>query len=120
MVKKICYGLNMNWRIKGLDKKTLDFIPGGVHANRVMQGMFGALKNVESKVDSKILDDWMVFASHLSELGVDPERLIFFEIGTGWYPTLPICFSLVGAKVVHTYDLTSHLISTSHSGCFDE
>jgi SAM-dependent methyltransferase len=99
----------MNWRIKGLVKKSLDFIPTGVRANRVLQGMFGALKNVEGEVDIKIVDDWMVFASHLNELGVNPEGLIFFEIGTGWYPTLPICFSLVGAKVVHTYDLSSHL-----------
>ena len=32
-----------------------------------------------------------------------------FEIGTGWYPTLPICFSLAGAKRIITCDIVRHI-----------
>jgi SAM-dependent methyltransferase len=31
------------------------------------------------------------------------------EIGTGWFPTLPLCFSLAGAAACDTFDLHAHL-----------
>jgi SAM-dependent methyltransferase len=43
------------------------------------------------------------------ELGVTPGGLRFLEIGTGWFPTLPLCWSLAGAASVVTFDLTRHL-----------
>ena len=31
------------------------------------------------------------------------------EIGTGWYPTLPLAFYLCGASEIHSFDITNHL-----------
>ena len=31
------------------------------------------------------------------------------EIGTGWYPTLPVCFQLAGAASVTSFDLKRHV-----------
>src|SRR5262249_13670436 len=53
--------------------------------------------------------DWLVLISHMQELRVKPQGLDYVEIGTGWYPTLPLCYSLVGARRCRTYDLHRHL-----------
>jgi SAM-dependent methyltransferase len=31
------------------------------------------------------------------------------EVGTGWYPVLPICFSFAGARGIKTYDINRHI-----------
>src|SRR4029077_3572224 len=41
------------------------------------------------------------------------ERLLnatVVEIGTGWVPVVPIALNLLGARLVHSFDLTRHLL----------
>ncbi len=47
--------------------------------------------------------------AHLAELEVSPRDRRYVEIGTGWFPTLPVCFHLAGAASVVSYDLRRHL-----------
>ena len=77
--------------------------------NDFLQVTAGGLRDFDGNVDMKVRADWLVFMGHLRELGVNPQGLDYLEIGTGWYPTLPLCFSLAGARSVRTYDLTRHL-----------
>jgi hypothetical protein len=99
----------MNWRIKGLVQKTLSVAPGGRKVNDVLQLTLGALRNFEANVDQKVRADWCVFASHMAELGRPIQDLEYLEVGTGWYPTLPVCYFLAGARRVRTFDIHRQL-----------
>jgi SAM-dependent methyltransferase len=98
----------MNWRIKGLTQKGLSAIPGGKWINDRLQRTVGGLRNFAGVVDSKF-NDWTILMTHMRDLGMRPTGRRFLEIGTGWFPTLPICFSLAGSGRCDTYDLVRHL-----------
>ncbi len=38
-----------------------------------------------------------------------PDAFTVLEVGTGWYPTLPLAFYLCGASEIHTFDIANHL-----------
>ena len=99
----------MNWRIKGVIQKALSGLPGGLALNDALQRTVGGLRNFDQNVATKVTNDWLVFVQHLHELGRSPAGLRFMEIGTGWYPTLPVCWHLAGASQVITFDLQRHL-----------
>jgi SAM-dependent methyltransferase len=101
----------MDWRIKAIIQGTLARLPGGARVNDALQRTLGNLRDFEANVDAKVVGDWGVFLSHMRELGIDAANLDYVEIGTGWYPTLPLCFSLAGARSCRTYDVTRHLKS---------
>ncbi len=96
----------MNWRLKGLLQKGISLLPRAPRVNGVLQKHFGALRDPDREIDSKITSDWLVFAEHLRTLGLTPQGLVFLEVGTGWFPALPICFALAGARAIETYDTT--------------
>ncbi|MEO6185605.1 MAG: class I SAM-dependent methyltransferase [Steroidobacteraceae bacterium] len=95
----------MDWRIKGIIQKILAATPGGSRLNSAMQLRMGGLRHFERNVDTKVIGDWLVLASHMQRLGIPIEGRVFVEVGTGWYPTLPVCFHLAGAAGCHTIDL---------------
>jgi SAM-dependent methyltransferase len=95
----------VNWRIKGLTQKALAHTPGGWRLNSLLQQRFGGLRSLETNVDTKVRADWLVLIDHLQRLSW-PLDCRYVEIGTGWYPTLPICFHLVGGATCHTYDVS--------------
>jgi len=84
-------------------------MPAGQRLNSVLQIRMGGLRDFEANVDTKIVADWLVLADLLRELRVPIEGSHFLEIGTGWFPTLPCCFAIAGAKGCHTFDVTRHL-----------
>jgi SAM-dependent methyltransferase len=98
----------MHWRIKGLIQKGLSSVPHGTRMNDLLQRTVGGLRNFDGQVASKV-EDWVIFMDHLSTLNVSVEGAELFEIGTGWFPTLPVCFALAGAGSCHTFDLHRHL-----------
>ena len=100
-----------NWRTKGVLQKLLASIPGGTLTNDELQRTVGELRNFEASVDSKVVDDWIVLLRHMLELGFAPADRDYLEVGTGWLPILPVCFSLIGARSIKTYDLYQHLNS---------
>lgn len=99
----------MNWRVKGLIQKVLGAIPGGEWINDSLQKTVGDLSQFENNIDAKVRKDWGPLVSHMRETGLQPEGLEYVEVGTGWYPTLPFCYALAGARLCHTYDITRHL-----------
>jgi SAM-dependent methyltransferase len=96
----------MNWRIKGVVQKVLSALPWGYRVNSALQLKLGGLRRFEETVDAKVIADWLVVVSHLRTLTHPIAGRTFMEIGTGWFPTLPVCFSLAGAERCLTYDLT--------------
>jgi hypothetical protein len=69
----------------------------------------GLLRKFEANVDTKVCADWLVLAAHLQELSIPIQGKTFVEVGSGWYPTLPVCFYLAGAERCHTLDLYRHM-----------
>ncbi len=98
----------MRWRVKGLVQKTLSVVPGGVRANDALQRAVGAFRRFDDEADGKI-EDFRLMASQLATVGVRVDGAVLLEIGTGWYPTLPVCLYLAGARRVVTFDLVRHL-----------
>jgi SAM-dependent methyltransferase len=99
----------MNWRIKGIVQTALSAAPGGIQVNDMLQRTVGGLRNIDATVDSKVIDDWIVLARHMRELNVQIPDAVLVEVGTGWFPVLPLCFALAGARTCHTFDVSRHL-----------
>jgi hypothetical protein len=98
----------MNWKLKGLAQKGLSFVPGGTYLNSSLQKKCGGLRHFAQNIADKI-EDWRLSMRYLQEVGFKVEGASIIEVGTGWFPTLPICFSLVGAKRILTYDISRHI-----------
>jgi SAM-dependent methyltransferase len=98
----------MHWRLKGLAQKCLSSLPKGQSLNDRLQRRFGGLRHPERNIVGK-LEDWKLSLRYLRDCGFSVLGSTLLEIGTGWYPTLPICFSLAGAKRVITYDIVRHI-----------
>jgi SAM-dependent methyltransferase len=98
-----------DWRIKALVQSVLSVAPGGVWLNERLQMRVGGLHNFSANISSKV-DDWCQIVGYLKTAGcasvIDQTIL---EVGSGWYPTLPICFALAGAGHIYTVDLNRHM-----------
>lgn len=98
-----------DWRLKGAIQKGLSALPGGCWVNDQIQRRVGDLRAFEKNVDAKV-SDWTGIMSYLraadrAEVG----GITILEIGSGWYPTLPLCFSLAGVRRCHTVDIKRHM-----------
>ncbi len=99
----------MDWRLKGALQGLLARVPGGMPVNSLLQRALGGRRALERHIAAKVVDDWVVHVGHLRELGIPLEGTSLVEVGTGWLPVLPLCFSLAGAARCRTYDLNRHL-----------
>jgi SAM-dependent methyltransferase len=97
----------MHWKIKGCVQKVLGSIPGGKNLNDRLQ-LVGGLRNFERNIDAK-LSDWKQACHYLADVQFVIPGATIVEIGTGWYPVLPICFGFAGARCVKTYDIQRHI-----------
>lgn len=96
--------------MKGTIQKLLGVIPGGDRIQTVLRRRAGGLADFDEECDSKVAD-WLLMMGHLKTSGLDIAGAKLLEIGTGWYPTFPLCLYLAGAGRVLTLDLTRHLDS---------
>lgn len=94
----------MHWRVKGVMQKVLGALPGGEALHFQLQRRLGGLRDLRREFAMKI-DDWqgMVEQLHAHHHPIVGATLV--EIGSGWYPTLPLALHLAGARAVHTCDL---------------
>src|SRR5262245_7736611 len=97
----------MHWRVKGLIQKGLSVGPGGKSLNDILQRSCGGLRNFESNVAAGV-SNCTNSLLYLREVGFSVTGMVIVEIGTGWYPALPLCLSLAGARVIKTYDIIRH------------
>ena len=95
----------MNWRLKGAIQKVLGSVPGGHRIHFQLQRRIGGLTDAGREADIKV-EDWRLMIGHVLASKIVLEEATLFEIGTGWYPTFPLCFYLAGARRVITVDLT--------------
>jgi|SRR5271165_46033 len=98
----------MDWRAKAVVQNVLSSLPSGERLNNFLQIRAGGLRNFDKQVQTKI-KDWLGTMQLLADCGVRVRDAVTMEIGTGWFPTLPLCFWLAGAQSCFTYDLCRHL-----------
>lgn len=101
-----------HWRLKGFVQGVLSLLPGGGWVNDRLQLWLGGLRDFEDNVRRKV-GDWAGLMRSLRAAGCEQVRgWRILEIGTGWYPTLPVCFALAGADRIVTVDLNRHVSET--------
>lgn len=101
-------GALAHWRVKGAVQKLLGVMPGGELVHAELQRRVGGLRDFARECDAKVTD-WRLMMGHLRRAGIDITSATMLEIGTGWYPTLPLCFYLAGAQRVMTFDVARRL-----------
>ncbi len=94
----------MNWRVKSLIQKTLGYVPAGERLHYELQRKVGGLRNMDGECIIKI-QDWGLMVGHMRAIEQPLKDAVLMEMGTGWYPTLPLCSYIAGAGKVHTLDL---------------
>src|SRR6185295_8459120 len=98
----------MDWRIKGAIQKVLGYVPGGDRIHHYLQRRGGGLTDFGRECDIKV-DDWRLMMGHLRASNIELAGATLLEMGTGWYPTFPLCLYLAGAKRVLSLDLNNYL-----------
>ena len=93
-----------NWHVKGTVQKLLGVLPAGEYLHYQLQRRVGGLKNFDHECDVKV-EDWRLMMGHLDNARIDLSQARLMEMGTGWYPTFPICLYLAGAQHVKTVDV---------------
>jgi len=99
----------VDWRVKGIVQGVLARTPGGMSLNSLLQRTVGGRRHLSRHIDAKVVNDWMVHVAHLRDLGFALDGSTLVEVGTGWLPVLPLCFSLAGVSRCFTFDLNRHL-----------
>lgn len=87
----------------------LSGLPGGIKLNHSLQICLGELRDFERHVDMKVTGEWVHLMKYLHRAQISVTGLDILEIGTGWHPALPFCFSLVGGNSCRTYDIVRHM-----------
>ncbi|WP_431265317.1 class I SAM-dependent methyltransferase [Roseateles chitinivorans] len=107
----------MDWRLKVGRQAVLARLPFGHGLRRAKRKLFGYqpdLGNLRST-----LDCWAQMRQGLERTGGTIEGATVLEIGTGWFPTIPILQCLQGAKRVYMSDLNVHLDDVSFAATLD-
>ena len=97
----------MYWIYKAALQAVLSNIPFGESINHQLQNLRGG--NNLSYVDDYIKHG-VEIVNLLKDKGLQNIKGIkILEVGTGWMPTFPMFFSLLGAGKIYTYDHVRHL-----------
>lgn len=98
----------MHWKLKAGLQHAVAGLPSslsyGVHYR--LQRHFGELRRIDALAG---LSDGLEAWKRLERTGCDPEGKVFFEVGTGRVPLVPLAFWLLGARKVRTVDLHPYL-----------
>src|SRR5262249_49370511 len=100
-----------HWLIKSGIQRVISWLPASAWGNELFQQHVTRTIHISAK----FVEGRMEQASHFLELfrrhrtGGPDEPFTVLEVGTGWYPTLPLAFYLCGASQIHTFDIVNHL-----------
>lgn len=98
----------MNWKLKAKIQKAVSILPASASYATYywIQRHFGGLKKINpiNRLTAGI-EIW----KRIKRLGYDPVDKVFFEVGTGRAPIVPLAYWLMGAKKIITIDLNPYL-----------
>lgn len=94
------------WILKAIVQKIISWMPFSHRINYLFQKY--VTKGV--RLSEAYLEDKLVHFSHHARLWEGSLKgKIVLELGTGWYPIVPVCFFLTGAESIYTVDITPFL-----------
>ena len=97
----------MHWKVKSMIQNAVSLLPSSASYSTYywIQSHFGGLQTVNPvRKLSAGIETW----KRITEQGYDPSGKIFFEVGTGRIPLIPLSFWLMGAKKIITIDLNPY------------
>lgn len=94
------------WILKAIVQKTISFLPGSHRINFLFQKYI--TRGVQ--LTEHYFEDRLIHArKHLESFDKHATKPLeqTLELGTGWYPVVPIAMFLRGATMIHTVDISS-------------
>lgn len=94
----------MHWKIKSTIQKIISLFPDSLAypVYYYVQRNFGGLKYVNPVCGlTSGINIWL----SIKERGSNPQDKVFFEVGTGWVPLVPLSYYLIGSKKTISIDL---------------
>src|SRR5256885_2234136 len=99
-----------HWLIKSGIQRVISWLPASARWNELFQRYVTRSIDLSEKAFEGKLEEADRFLQRFRRhQPLAPDSFTAFEIGTGWYPTLPIAFYLCGASEIHTFDIASLL-----------
>lgn len=103
----------MDWRLKVLRQAVLARMPFGSSLRRIKRQLFGYEPDRENLRCT--LSNFDQMSGALDAIGRSFKGTVVLEIGSGWFPTIPIMLALGGARRVLMSDLTVHMDDVTFS-----
>jgi hypothetical protein len=100
-----------HWLIKSGIQRVISWLPASAWWNEMFQRHVTHTIDISAKsIEGRFQEADRFLDRYRRHQPLAPaESFTVLEVGTGWYPTLPLAFYLCGASEVHTFDLVGHL-----------
>lgn len=98
----------MHWKLKAAIQNTVSILPSSTSYAMyyMIQRHFGGLRRINPvKSLTAGIETW----KRIKKVGYDPSQKVFFEVGTGRMPIVPLSFWLMGAKSTVTIDVNPYI-----------
>jgi hypothetical protein len=97
------------WILKAVIQKVISWLPGSHRINYLFQKFVtrGVRLSEEYLIDR--LTHFKNHAEYFSTYARGIEGKTVLELGTGWYPIVPLCLFLAGAERIYSVDITPFL-----------
>lgn len=95
------------WILKAVVQKAISFLPASHKINFIFQKyVTRGVRLTDDYFEDKLIhaQKHLQFYSEIKEKNKFPKSCL--ELGTGWYPVVPICFWLTGTEKVYTVDIS--------------
>ena len=95
----------MKWYIKALIQNIISILPHSfsIKVYYIIQKKFGRLKTVDYLAVTRLMAGLSIWEK-IIKLNINPSEKIFYELGSGKVPILPIALWLMGAKKIISID----------------
>jgi SAM-dependent methyltransferase len=106
----------MHWKVKAVIQNAVSLLPAPASYATYywLQRSFGKLRRLDpTRKMSEGIELW----KRALDVGYDPSDQVFFEIGTGRVPLVPISYWLMGARKTITVDLNPYMKAELIEGC---
>jgi len=95
------------WILKAMIQKGISFLPGGSHINTLFQKYITKGLQLTDELFESKLKHCQAHAEALNQYTSFTENITALELGTGWYPIVPIGLYLQGAGNIISLDIKS-------------
>lgn len=94
-----------SWLLKSAVHRAISWLPMSQFWNKLLQTHVTRSLELTSGVFESKLEECTRYLGNLKDGGREGQEFVALELGTGWYPTIPVGLYLCGAKEIHTIDI---------------